>query len=797
MPHWTFQSWRRVLVLLTLAGLLGRASIEHVVSPFGLAYYVILTELVGHKRNWPAYAAIAGAWSIGGLHAGLLMLLQFGIFVVARRWIFKKKTVDMRWIPLIAGFDAFISNLFMFGTEWTKYNILLSLSDGALVTILSLIFIQCMAIFVGQEHSKILRNEQIVSLVILVGSMITGLSGLEIHGVSFAQVAVDWIILMIACGGMGVSTAGAIVVSILALLDHNQSLSTVAVCGFAGLLAGLLKDTNRIWIGISFIGTTTVLSVASTPTISGVLSTSLASLVAVGLYWLTPKRLLREFAAYVPGTSEHKKSEQERVHRINKLLTEKIHEVSQVFEELSVTFADTGQNQFTSTQQLVTHVVGSAGQQVCGGCPRKTRCWDKEGFQTYQAMVQTVSNIENHLNGRAVATPELKERCIRLDSMLGVLRYNLELTNRDAKWIAKLEEHKTLVSAQLSGVADVVQAIAEEMMESSQSALSDEEHILAALEQLGLFVDHVHIVSLEPGKVEIEIVQPVKGAYENSSRVIAPLLSGIVGENISVARVSDAATGMCTSIFSSSRLFNVKTAVATVARDGRIVSGDTYTTMDLGNGRFAIAVSDGMGNGERARRESKAAIELLKKLLKAGFNEKLSIQTVNSTLLLRSKDEMFTTLDMALIDLYTAQTQFLKIGSAPSFILREGHVSTLTGANVPIGILQDIEFQAVTEQLQNDDILIMLSDGVYDAPGQSFDKEVWLRQQIEAMTTRDPEAIADLLLEAAVRVNEGAILDDMTVVVAVICKHEPEWATIKLPGVSGLRKKTEAKRQGA
>ena len=204
-----------------------------------------------------------------------------------------------------------------------------------------------------------------------------------------------------------------------------------------------------------------------------------------------------------------------------------------------------------------------------------------------------------------------------------------------------------------------------------------------------------------------------------------------------------------------------------------------------------------MGNGEHAKRESKAAIDLLRKLLKAGFDEKLAIRTVNSTLLLRSTEEMFTTLDMALIDLFTANTEFLKIGSAPSFIKRGTLVQTITGSNVPIGILQDIEVQSIEEQLRDGDILIMMSDGVYDAPRQLHEKEEWLKKQIEKLETTVPQEIADTLLEMAVRTNQGEILDDMTVVVAKISSEEPQWATIKLPGVNGLRKKPENKKRGA
>lgn len=45
------------------------------------------------------------------------------------------------------------------------------------------------------------------------------------------------------------------------------------------------------------------------------------------------------------------------------------------------------------------------------------------------------------------------------------------------------------------------------------------------------------------------------------------------------------------------------------------------------------------------------------------------------------------------------------------------------------------------------------------------------------METKDPQEIADLLLEEVVRSNYGQIVDDMTVLVAKVDKSKPKWAS--------------------
>lgn len=789
------QSWGRFLLLTLLAVLLGRATIENAVSPFSLAYFAVLTEILGARRSFIGYFAVVGAYWHGGIMPAATVALGCTLYLLARRVLFRKKAPDIHWAPFLAGFIDIASRLAAIGTVWTRYDILTALAEGALVAILALIFIQCLPIFAGRNPNKDLRVEQLISLTILTGSVIAGLSGVHIRGVSVSSVAVDFIILMLAvAGGPTISTTASVVLGILCMISGSEPLGAVAVLGFAGLLAGMLKDAGRGWVCLVFVFSIGLLGATQKPTWIALELSCLEATIAGLLCVLSPRQLRVELAEYVPGTAEHRLSEQQRVRRIRNLLFEKVNEMGQVFDELSETFAEVGDSQIISDQQLLNDMVGAAARTVCAGCARRGKCWDREGFATYQAIVHTVAKLEESPGAQTQPTPDLKERCVRLDAMMHVLRTNLEFTNRDAKWIAKLREQRSLVAAQLAGVANVVRNIASEIDQGNEASLSGEEQILAALEQLGLYVDHVHIVSLEPGKVEVEIAQPNQGSYDNSIRVIAPLLSGIVGENITVTKLYRDEPGPCTSVFTSARLYDVQTAVATVARDGRLVSGDTHASVDLENGRYVIAVSDGMGNGDRAQKESKAALELLKKLLKAGFDEQLAVKTVNSTLLLRSREEMFTTLDMALVDLFTARAEFLKVGSAPSFIRRGAQVLSITGANVPIGILQDIDVQTIHEQLCEGDLLILMSDGVFDA-AQVYDKEAWFKDQISRLETRQPQQIADTLIEAAVRINHGQIDDDMTVMVAEISRHQPEWAAIKVPGVTGLRRQHPDKRQ--
>src|SRR5690606_31139096 len=110
--------------------------------------------------------------------------------------------------------------------------------------------------------------------------------------------------------------------------------------------------------------------------------------------------------------------------------------------------------------------------------------------------------------------------------------------------------------------------------------------------------------------------------------------------------------------------------------------------------------SDGMGAGARAAMESSAALALLEKMLDLGFSIDKTIRLVNTVLVLRSPDEMFATLDLALINLYDGQAQLMKIGAAATFIKRGSRVAVIRSQSLPLGILHSIDVETEYEQLE-------------------------------------------------------------------------------------------------
>ena len=171
-----------------------------------------------------------------------------------------------------------------------------------------------------------------------------------------------------------------------------------------------------------------------------------------------------------------------------------------------------------------------------------------------------------------------------------------------------------------------------------------------------------------------------------------------------------------------------------------------------------MALADGMGHGERAQAEGRAAVDLMEDFLLARFEPEAALTGVNDLLLHKNPEESFTTMDLSLIDLTHGTLRAMKIGAADSYIRRGRRVLSVTGDALPMGILEKVRPSVTQMQLQDGDVLVMLSDGVADAMGGD---EMWLTREILMMDVRSPESAARRLLADAAAA--GHPQDDMTV----------------------------------
>ena len=184
-------------------------------------------------------------------------------------------------------------------------------------------------------------------------------------------------------------------------------------------------------------------------------------------------------------------------------------------------------------------------------------------------------------------------------------------------------------------------------------------------------------------------------------------------------------------------------AMGAAPRDGQRVCGDSLTYFKGGGSRLYLLLSDGMGSGREAQRESAMTLRLLEQFLKAGIDPEPALKTINSALNLRSDAEgSFTTIDLLALDLAGRQAALYKYGAAPTYLKRQGTVRRLTGSALPAG-LQDTASvpPAAGFPLEENTFVLMVSDGVADS---SDDK--WLQDLLAGWQGEDPNVLVSLVL---------------------------------------------------
>lgn len=213
--------------------------------------------------------------------------------------------------------------------------------------------------------------------------------------------------------------------------------------------------------------------------------------------------------------------------------------------------------------------------------------------------------------------------------------------------------------------------------------------------------------------------------------------------------------------------YTLELGIARTKKHNSTISGDSNTIIKLKDGKILVAISDGMGSGDVAARNSKKVVLNLEKLLNTGFEEDRAVKLINSYMLVGKEPDNFATIDAMIFDPLVGLTEFIKIGACPTFICtKKGQVVTVDSNNLPVGMVGDIEIETKTKLLKRGDLLVMVTDGILDA---NFDKkEEAIIELIKAVKTTSAQRLADIMLQESIDCNFGMPKDDMTVIVARI-----------------------------
>lgn len=203
----------------------------------------------------------------------------------------------------------------------------------------------------------------------------------------------------------------------------------------------------------------------------------------------------------------------------------------------------------------------------------------------------------------------------------------------------------------------------------------------------------------------------------------------------------------------------VSVGVAAMKKEGEPVSGDRGTYFKTEQGVLCVLLSDGMGSGEQAARESISVVRILEKFLRSGVEPGTAMKLLNSVMLLKNGDSWgYATVDLMCIDLFTGQAGFYKYGAAPSYIRSGKTVRRVKGVTMAAGILagEGDAPDVVRMRIRPGHVALIVSDGVV-----TKEDDGWLRDMLLDFDGTDTRALArDVIRQAGERYGGS---DDMTV----------------------------------
>lgn len=390
---------------------------------------------------------------------------------------------------------------------------------------------------------------------------------------------------------------------------------------------------------------------------------------------------------------------------------------------------------------------------------------------TEKELVKILEDNNNYIVGFDNTKVQTKEDLYKI---VKAINYSYKVSKINFIWKKKLDESKKNVSEQLKGVSQAISKMAEDIEKEVDKFVDKKREILKLLEQKEIKVKDIEIKEKSSGRYIIDIYTDVcenPDGTECDIKKICKILSKVLEQKIIIQNQECGLRlnkSMCKFTYISDDKYNLQVGIAKSTKSGSPVSGDSCLHIKLQDGKYLLALSDGMGSGPEAMKSSKIAVKMLERLLAAGFEKDVSLKLINSTLSANTEEDMYATLDIEILDLFNGNMEFIKNGACPTYVKRGRDVQLLKSVALPTGILNDVDLVVYDYDLQDGDILVMCTDGVIDSNKEYLNKHLWLKYLLEDIEVNDAQKIADIIIGEAIDNDFGNQKDDMSVIVAKV-----------------------------
>lgn len=432
------------------------------------------------------------------------------------------------------------------------------------------------------------------------------------------------------------------------------------------------------------------------------------------------------------------------VQRSRRRTGDKLYRISEVFREIECAFKALDEN--IDDRALKGRMFTELKEKCCKNCERAKKCSVTNVYTGFIKLIDA-GCVKGKVN--LIDLPsEVTLNCTTPAEVLARLNLLLAEYRRYMTEAENARSGRALLAEQAHGVADVMKNCAVELCASPFEDSRLNKKIITELSTRGiscpeLFVSEDEVTAVICGKADVDAM----------TEIISRVLERKYALKDSICYDNEK---RCY-IFGVPPRLDAVFGVAYAIKSGESVSGDTHTVIRINEHSFLMALSDGMGSGEYAKKVSSTAISLIEAFYRAQMPEGTVLKTINK-LLSFNRDERFTCIDIAAVNLETGIADFVKIGSPAGIIIREGEIKILESESLPLGILDNLRPTVCSEQLRGGDIVVFMSDGITS----SFPSATELYEFMRGLKPLNPQNLADKILAGA-KARSKKTADDMTV----------------------------------
>lgn len=738
--------------------------------PFGPAFYAAFVA-VGAGPAWAAFlGALLGTVSTPGAELPLRLVL---LVVLSLLLVYHQRSLSALAVGAwVIAAHWLVNGVALLATHAQTYDLVISAFEGLLAGGLAACLVVALRAVYKKSEFPSLAREEVAAFTVLLLGVIGGLSGLKPFSLPLDGVAIGVVTMVAAAtGGVGAGVVAGLVAGMAPALATASLEGVTVVYAVGGLLAGLLSDLKKPGVITGFLLGSLLLTGQSG--YQPALVVAGQGLLAAGLFLLLPARWLTAVSFYLPlpeAMLAYHQDQRELFRHRTRLTLDKL---ASVFAELGRAMAGDGEE---PAKPWKTSLLEKMAVAVCEACPVFSSCWGESPSTAYRDIIGLFSLAQEKGEiGREEVPPGLARRCVRPREFVARINQSASDYRRQQAWSQEIVQVKGLVQAQLEGAATIIRQFGQRWDQDRAPTLPRAAQLTGKFRSLGVPVSALEIAGEEEGDWEITLARPPCEDGSECHRVMAPALAQILGCQV---QVDDSACPWriggrnCRLTFGPGASLRVSVGQAQVPKSSSSFCGDTMVAERVTAVCFLLALSDGMGGGRQAARESQAAVALLKEMLRAGFNRNQAVNTINTVINLGTVEERFVTLDFVLVNLNTGEAEIVKIGAASGFLCRGGAVEVLEATAPPLGILRQVEAEVLTRRLEPGDWLILISDGMLEPGVNLSQRENWMVQALPELmaAAASPRELAEALLGQAQTLSGSVWRDDMSVLVAQIQK---------------------------